>query len=312
MKKYLFVICIIAIGLQSCEKGGKMPPIDELIDLDGSLINDSSLTNPENFLLSAAILNPSPADLDKPVVIAVHGFGASTFEWKEFRDFAAQSGEFLTSIVLLGAHGRDYADFKLGSWEDWQQPIIEEYNALREKGYKNISFAGSSTGCPLILKAINDDMINPDVLKKIFFIDPIVVPSSKILSIVGVVGPVISYNSYVMESGENGYWYKYTPYQALKQLNKITKSMRRDLEDGIELPAGIQMTVFKSKKDGSADPVSAVLMKEGVSLSDGSEIEVKMVDSELHVFTRLAGRSGVTSSDILLQQQTFTDIKNGL
>ena len=289
-----------------------MPPIDETIDLDGALINDSSLSHPENYLLSAAILNPTAQDLSKPVIIAVHGFSASTFEWVEFRDFAQQTGDFYTSIVLLGSHGRDYEDFKSGTWEDWQKPIIDEYNALRSKGYTNISFVGSSTGCPLILEAIKEEKINADVLKNIFLIDPIVVPSNKTLSVVGVVGPLLSYTASEMETGENGYWYKYRPYQALKELNILTKLVRKDLEKGFELPANVKMTVYKSKKDGSADPISAVLIKEGIDLYGGNEITVKMLDSELHVFTRLAGRVDVTASDLLLQQNTFNEIKTAL
>jgi len=43
-------------------------------------------------------------------------------------------------INNLGGHGRTYADFKNSSWEDWQEPIMTEYNALLAKGYTNINF----------------------------------------------------------------------------------------------------------------------------------------------------------------------------
>ena len=289
-----------------------MPPIEENVDLDGSLINDSSLTHPENFLLSAAISNPSQADLLKPVVICAHGFSATTFEWIEFRDFARLDGGFYTSLVLLGGHGRDYTDFRASTWEEWQEPILKEYNLLRSKGYSNISLAGSSTGCPLIIDAISEGKINTDVLKNVFLIDPIVTPSNKTLSLVSVVGPLLKYTEISMNPGENGFWYKYWPYQPLKQLNKFTKMTRKRLEKGISLPDNMDLVVFKSEKDGTADPLSAVLLKEGLQSGNSGKVEVQMIDSDLHVLTRLSGRLDVKSTDTENQLNVFNQMKQKL
>ena len=111
--KKAFLLLGLIFSLLACSKGGKMPPINNSIDLDGTQINDSSLTYPERFLLSAAIPYPTATDLSKPVIICVHGFSATTFEWIEFRDYSKNySSDYLTSIVLLGGHGRDYSDFK--------------------------------------------------------------------------------------------------------------------------------------------------------------------------------------------------------
>ena len=310
--KYIILLITFITFFYSCKKEDKMPPIDNAIDLDGTQINDSSLTYPERFLLSAAKPNPSNIDLNTPVIIAAHGFTASTFEWIELRDFAKSTGQFYTSIVLLGGHGRDYSDFKAASWQDWQQPIIDEYVRLRNLGYTNISFIGSSTGCPLVLNAVYDSKINPDVLKNIFLIDPIIVPSNKILSIVNTVGPALSYSTSEMEAGENGFWYKYRPYQALSQLNDLTQLVRKNLEDGIVLPSNVKMYVYKSKDDGSADPVSAPILYSGVKQSDGSKFSVQMVNSNLHVFSRLKGRPTVFTEDLQLQQTTFNEIKSKL
>jgi carboxylesterase len=289
-----------------------MPPINNAVDLDGISINDSSLVFPNHFLLSASNPSPSNADKNKPVVIAVHGFSASTFEWIEFRDFARIHNSFQTSVVLLGGHGRDYEDFRNAKWENWQQPIIDEYNKLRQLGYTNISLIGSSTGCPLIFEAIYSGKLTTDVLKHVFFIDPIVVPSNKLLSLVNVVGPVLSYSATEMAQGENGYWYKYRPYQALKELNELTQLVRKKLEKGITFPADVMLKVFKTEKDDAADPISAVLLQKGIKLSNGNNIGLQMIPSNLHVFTRLKGRSVVTSTDIQNQLATFNEIKNSL
>lgn len=306
--KIFTILAITSIGLSSCSKDDTPPPINNSVDLDGTLINDSSLTFPEKFLQSAANVNPSTWDLEKPVVISVHGFSATTFEWTEFREFSKSKNSCFNSQVLLGAHGRDYADFKNGTWQQWQQPIIDEYNKLRTLGYKKIYFACSSTGCPLILDIIYNNKINPDVLKHIFLVDPVVVPSNKTMTLISAVGPALNYVETTMEKGEDGFWYKYRPYEAIEQLNMLTQEIRKDLESGITLPSNVGLTVYKSKKDGTADPMSAVLIKKGLKLSNGSDIEVQMIDSDIHVVTRLKGRNVISDKDIENQKIVFNHI----
>ena len=301
----LFIYLSLSICLfTACKKSEKLPPIDNAIDLDGTSINDSSITYPEKFLLSVA--NPSVLDKSKPVFIAVHGFTATTFEWLEFKKFVENNGNALISVVLLGGHGRDYSDFKKATWEDWQAPIIKEYNDLRNLGFTNISLIGSSTGCPLLLEAISANKLNTDVLKNVIFIDPIIVPSTKTLALISAVGPALGYSASTMEQGENGFWYKYRPYQALEQLNTITQLMRKKLEDGITLPDNVSLTVYKAKKDGAADPISAALLYNGIKNKE--KLKVTIINSELHVFTRLKGRNVITPEDIELQNKVFNEI----
>jgi carboxylesterase len=312
MKKtsiYLFLLFLLQL---SCKKEDNSPPINDAVDLDGMQVNDSSLANPERFLVSAAYSLNNSFDKEKPVIITAHGFTASTFEWLEFAQFAASDNDFYVSRVLLGGHGRNFEAFKNSRWEDWQQPIINEYNLLRNLGFKNISLAGASTGCPLILNAIKDNKINTDVLSHVFFIDPIVIPSNKDLSLIGALGSTIGYVATTMEVGEDGFWYKYRPYQALQQLNDFTIKTRKDLEQGIVLPDDVTMTVYKSREDGSADPLSAVLLKKGVKRNNGEEIKVKILDSNVHVLTRLTGRNIITANDRKIQQEIFNEIKQAL
>jgi carboxylesterase len=263
-------------------------------------------------LQSAANVNPSQWDLETPVVITVHGFSATTFEWNEFCEFAKSKQNIFTSQVLLGSHGRDYADFKSGTWQQWQQPIIDEYNKLRTLGYKKISFACSSTGCPLVIDILKNNKINTDVLKHIFLIDPIVVPSNKTMTMISVVGPILNYVETAKEKGEDGHWYKFLPYQAIGQLNNVSQIIRKYLESGIKLPNNVGMTVYKSKKDNSADPISAVLIKKGLKLNNGSDVEVQMIDSDIHVVTRLRGRNVIADKDFENRNFVFNHIYNKL
>lgn len=285
------------------------PEIDDTIMLDGDQIFDLSLTNPENYLVSEYISNPSEIQKNTPVIIAAHGYSATTFEWDEFREFADSKGTFYVSQVLLGGHGRSYEDFKAAGWVDWQSSIIDEYKKLSNKGFKKIFLVGSSTGAPLIVQMLNSGIFDDYILPKgIFLIDPIVVSSNKTLTMVGLLGPVLGYTTSVLDEGETGKWYVYRPQESLKQLMKLIDITRKDLQEGILYPDEMKIKVYKSSIDRTADPVSAVMLHKGLKSQSGNEIEVEMIDSELHVFTRLRGRNNISASDIALQQAAFNDM----
>ncbi|HET9571659.1 MAG TPA: hypothetical protein VFP20_09665 [Bacteroidales bacterium] len=301
-KSYFIGLLILLSGCSNS------PEINNDTMLDGDQIFDPSLYHPEQFLVSAAINNPSPDQLNTPVIIAAHGYSATTFEWDEFRAYADAKGDVLVSQVLLGGHGRTYADFKKSTWEDWQEPILTEYNTLRAMGYTNISFAGSSTGCPLVLNLLKKGLIGTNGFKHIFLIDPIVVPSDKLLTLVRLLGPMLGYMETSNTATEEPHWYHFRPQETLQQLLLLIDQVRKDLQVGYKLPVGTQLKIYKSIKDNSADPVSAVLIYKGLKNNDSSNIEVEMIDSELHVMTRLNGRTLVTQHDLDNQQHIFDDM----
>lgn len=309
MKTLKMAALLVFVLLASCAKS---PDINNETMLDGDQIFDMSLINPEDFLISARYPNPSEVLKNTPVVIAAHGFSASTFEWQEFSEFAETKGTFLVSQVLLGGHGRSHEEFKNATWKDWQSSIIDEYNKLSQLGYKNIYLIGSSTGCPLIINMIKTNALTRAKPKGIYLIDPIVISSNKTLTLVNALGPVLGYTTTNLDAGEEGHWYVYRPYQALIQLMELIDLVRKDLQHGITLPEGTKMKTYKSIVDDAADPVSAVLIYQGMKRSDGSKTAVEMVDSKLHVFTRLRGRESVTQADKDLQQRVFGEIAGEL
>jgi carboxylesterase len=307
-KTILFrLLFLLAFGVSSCSK---TPDINNETMLDGDQIFDPSLYEPAKYLVSVGIENPSTAQLNTPVVIAVHGYTATTFEWDEFRSFCDKKGDILVSQVLLGGHGRTYEEFKKSSWKDWQTPILEEYNALRAKGYTNINFAGSSTACPLVMDLIKKGEIGANGLRYIFMVDPIVIPSDKLLTIIGLVGPMLGYLETTNTSTEEGHWYHFRPQETLKQLLDLTDKTRKDLQKGYNLPTGCQVKVYKSIKDPTADAVSAVLIFKGLKNNNGSNIDVEMFESNLHVMTRLTGRDNITQHDRDNQANVFDDMHN--
>jgi carboxylesterase len=305
--KRLLLLLLLSASLSGCNSEPEIT--DDL--LDGKVLMDASLSNRAQYLVSYANPNPTAAEKARPVAIAVHGFSASTFEWDEFRQWSGNRTDFAISQVLMGGHGQDYETFKAASWQDWQRPVMEEYARLEQAGYTNISLLGSSTGCAVLLDMLASgyfrDRLQP---RHVLLVDPIVIPSNKTLSLVGIVGPLIGYTEVENNNDEKKYWYTYRPYQTLKELRSLTNKVRKDLQRGITLPGTATMKVYKSERDDAADPVSAVLIHKGVRTGAGQPVEVTMVPSELHVFTRLSLRPNPSAKDLENQRLAFTDIAN--
>lgn len=304
MKKLITVSLLVIV----CFACAQEPEITADM-LDGNTIFDPSLYEPESRLLSYAIPEPTPEQAAKPVIIACHGYTATTFEWDELRSWMGEREDVYISQVLLGGHGRTYADFKDSGWKDWQTAITEEYSRLERAGYQNISLLGASTSGALFLELLASDYFRGKTTPQHFFlIDPIVIPSNKSLSLIGLFGPMLGYVETIQSAEENKVYYRFRPQETLQELQRLITIVRKDLEQGIVLPENSSLKIYKSKKDPSADPVSAALIYKGLTTFDGQPIEVEMVDSDLHVYTRLALRDDYSSRDLQNQQDTFNDI----
>lgn len=304
MKTYI-KFSLLALVCFACQQE---PDITEEM-LDGDILFDPSLYEPEKYLLSYAKPEPTPEEALKPVIIACHGYTATTFEWSEFREWIGDRDDVYVSQVLLAGHGRSYEDFKESSWQDWQSAITEEYRRLEAAGYKNIHLLGSSTSCALFLELLDSDYFQGRIVpQNILMVDPIVIPSNKLLPLIGVVGPMLGYMESEQTAEEDKVYYRFRPQETLQQLQELITLVRKELERGIVLPADCQVKVYKSTKDPTADPVSAVLIYKGLKTSGGENIEVELIASDLHVFTRLELLNDYNFQDLENQQKTFQDI----
>lgn len=278
-------------------------------NLDGKVYRDTSFTD------STILLSGHPQldtfDREKPVIICVHGYTASTFEWIEFKDYTHDDNRVYTSLVLMGGHGLSIDEFDGSTWEDWQRPLMEEYDALVDAGFTHLSIAGSSTGGAVLLEylgsgAFADKEVQPEEL---YFIDAIVIPASKLLHIVPIVGPILGNSPNNLQNDiQKRHWYLNRPASTLSELNEIIERVRKQLEDGVTLPQGSRAICYKSEYDETVDPVSSLLMYKGIRNYGGGHIDVEIVESKLHVFTQLAARVSVTEKDIALQQRVFEDM----
>jgi len=311
MKKNIinFVLLVISALVVSCN------PTPDISDnmLDSGQVSYAIPDSLQKHLVSEYLSSPTSIQKNTPVIIAAHGYTATTFEWDELRHYADSAKTFYVSQVLLGGHGRSYADFKKATWEDWQSSVKEEYRKLDSLGFTKIYLAGSSTGAPLIINLLKSNFFagynaRP---KGIFLVDPIIVSSNKTLTMVGLLGPVLGYTTVELPTGEQGKWYVYRPQETLKELMKLIDLTRRDLEKGINLPDNLYVKVYKSKIDDVADPVSALLIYKGLKYDWTlyKSIDVEMVDSKLHVFTRLDGRDVVAAHDRMLQYKAFKEME---
>jgi carboxylesterase len=284
--------------------------------LDGVNVDDPcSEPSNKDCLVSRRFETPESALKAKPVIIAVHGFTASTYEWEEFRRYAEDTahafGSVNVSLVLLGGHGLDIDEFRASSSAEWGKTIVEEYDSLRARGYTDINFACASTGCTLLMDYIERGYFQQRPPRWVFMVDPIVVPSAKLLSLANIVGPILGNSPNPGSETENAHWYTNRPQETLRELYALINEVKNDLEDGFKLPKGTRAKLYKSKKDGSADPVGALLIYKGMRKSDGGHIDVEMADSRLHVMTRLQGREPEpTHSDTLMQTKIFSEMVN--
>jgi carboxylesterase len=277
--------------------------------LDGPEVFDPSLNSPGYRLSTRPGM--TPADLDRPVIIAVHGFTASTFEWQEFREHAENGSDVLVSLVLLGGHGRTGEEFAASTWKEWGAPMVAEYEALVAQGYTRISVATASTAGALVLEQIAAGEYRGAVRPRHFFlVDPIVVPTDKKLTLIPLLRHLISGVQVDGTEEERAHWYSNRPAAALAELYDLITRVRGRLAGGIRLPEGAQATVYKTSRDPTADPVSALLIYRGLRTSVGERVEVQMFDSPLHVFTRLAARpaGAVAPGDVQRQLQVFEEM----
>jgi carboxylesterase len=304
MKK-IFLALILLPLLAGCKKTPEIPDAD----LGSGKLADPSLTNPAAYRISVSQPNPTVSQAKIPVIIACHGYSATTFEWDEFRKWSYGRSDYYVDQILLAGHGTTYAAFAGSTWRDWQSSVMDEYNLLVKEGYQHINFACSSTSCTLLLDMINCGFFNSaSTTVHIFLIDPIIIPSDKFLSVVGVVGPMLGYVTSDGTPGEEAYYYHYRPQETLQQLNNVLSEVRSELEHGITLPENVYLKVYKSIKDPTADPVSAVLIYKGIKTHSGNDIDVDLINSNLHVFTRLSLVQNVNETDKKNQTDTFKDI----
>lgn len=270
--------------------------------LDSGETPDRCLIDGHNCLLSQS--NLEGVDRSTPIILMAHGFTATSYGWNDFARYieANSKGSIRYSQVTLGGHGRSIEEFKKTDWHNWGKPIIDEYNALVEKGFSNISLVGSSTACALILEQLSSGSYSREKItpKNVFLIDPIVEPLNSINSIIVAVGAFAGQSlgpTRASSPEELSNWYGDYPFTSLQSLDDLTKNVKNRLDQGFELPPRTKLTVWASQGDPIVNPAGYTIIQRGIKPGDGGDVEYHPVESRLHVFTRLSGRPEATQED---------------
>lgn len=287
--------------------------------LDSGSTPDPVLIEPKNSVLSYTDL--SEVDRSVPIVILAHGFSASSYEWSDFARYMDQhsKGAVLYSNMVLGGHGRSLGAFKRSNWQEWGKPILNEYRALRAQGFTNISLAGSSTACALLLEQLSSGSYNGDIApKNIFMIDPIVDPvvdpkdwKTRLKMRVAAVARASYPPTQAFSPEEFSRWHGYRPFSALLSLDDLTQRVTRALGVGIQLPKGTHLSVWASQGDPTVNPNGYKLIQNGIRPGVGGSVSVYPINSKFHVFTRLSGRPEAAEDQVgaLTREQLVDYVK---
>ncbi len=241
---------------------------------------DAHVANPD-YLISQ--------DLNRPIIIACHGFSASTAEWREFKKYAEVHSDAYVQLVLLGGHGRSLKVFKKTTWEDWRTPIEDAIRYYSNKGFKNIHLIGSSAAAPLLLSLSTSEVMRSHSIKSIIFVDPFIIARPKFYSYID--SPL----SWIIRDvpvywGKPKDWrkdfYGHYPIAALKQLKLLTDKTELKLANPLALPEWVSIAVFQSSGDPVSDPQGATLLTQQLTPFP----DLYVVESNLHVFTRSVGQ----------------------
>lgn len=298
LKKKRFWIFVIPFLLVVFVKSFLWTPY-RILDswMDSPLTKDESLHDP-NYLVSTRFSEFSPALLNTPVIVAVHGYSATTFETDELRAYMEKKG-VLVSQVLMGGHGRDLDSFIASSWHDWGGPILHEVEQLKALGFKHISILAISASGAITVDYLDNGLLDGKV-EHIFLVDPFIESRNKALYYSSFLG--LFMHNFPAWVGRNhikvANWYNNNPAPTLTQLSQLVKQVRHDIKDGITIPNGMSVTVFQSDNDPVADPEGSYAL---VSSMSGNKNLLK-IPSPHHVSIQ----GGARDKD----EWSHTDIEN--
>jgi len=270
--RFNLVVAALALALAGCAGLPTATP--------GEL--DDGLRPHKPRLMSVELGTPTEAQKAAPIVVAVHGFGATEFETQLAADVLRAAGT-PCSQVLLGGHGTSLADFATTTWEDWQRPFVAEYQALVAKGFKDVRILATSTGVTLTLDGLARGLIAP-VPQRIAFVAPLidVAPENRLVGYAPLLRLIGTTGRFSEQSGTaKGNWYAFKPAKQYEQLIDAIEVVKARLRaQGLTLPDATRVQIYQSKGDTTVDPKGAEALKRGLK---GGDVRLEYVDSTIHV-----------------------------
>jgi carboxylesterase len=267
-----------AAALSGCENDLIFRDADLLLD-DASVRDVPRLASDE---VAARAETAVPA---MPVAILVHGFGATTFELEPVARELRAAGA-LASQVLLRGHGTTAREMAALSYEEWAEPIRDEYARLHALGFEEVALVGSSTGAALVLDLLARGELTPTP-RRIVLVSPLIEFADwrmrflPLFERLGVAG-----SRAVLEGESRGHWYPTRPATSLRELRRLTARNHAALATGLELPADCRILVLHATGDPTVAGRGIDLLARGIR---GAQVEIVRVDSGIHVPVKPVG-----------------------
>jgi carboxylesterase len=259
--------------------------------------------------VSRRLPSPTPEQLATPVIVAAHGFSASSYEWVEFRDYVEGGGDgergALVSLAVLAGHGRNTEAWSSTTWAQWSAPTLEEYRALRALGYERVYLALASTSGALfvsdLLAGAFDDVAPPD---GVYLVAPLVLLGEKAIYGIDLFGWAAGSFENEVNDEERRLFYMNVPAHLLAELRDAAVGAETALNEGVTLPEQTRVRIVGGERDTVVDPAGFDLVAGGLE----GDVELELLDTETHVHTRAVARADFDDADLALQRETFEDI----
>ncbi len=216
---------------------------------------------------------------NKKAVLLLHGFTATPWETKELASFLAGNG-FSVYAPLLKGHGVNPAVLKNVSLEDWYGSAVYGYELLSNLA-DEIYVVGASMGGLLGVLVAGSHPVEGLVT-----INTPVLVKDKRIYFASLLQYFIDYSSNPGVAGnEELYYYKERPVSAVAQLNQLINTAKRYIYN-VNFP----ILVVQSKYDPLVDPISAVIILQGVKSQNK---QVLMLEDSAHTLPRLKNKKKV-------------------
>jgi len=186
-------------------------------------------------------------------VLLTHGFTATSVEVRQMAKYLSEKG-FTVAGPLLPGHGKTIKDMNQVVWQDWVAAVDELYDELSAK-CKKIFVIGESMGALLSMVMV---MRHSNIAGAMLFAPAMKVPK---LAISEYIWP---FKEYIFKKNvdESMEWqgFNVVPLHAASQLVKLQRYVKKTMHQ-IKVPT----LVFQGQLDQSIDPISSVLVLEGIS-----------------------------------------------
>lgn len=186
-------------------------------------------------------------------ILLTHGFTATSVEVRQMAKFLSVKG-YTVAGPLLPGHGKTIQEMNRVHWSDWVTAVDELYGKLASQ-CSNVFVIGESMGALLSLIMC---FRHPEIKGAMLFAPALKVPK---LAISEFIWP---FKEYIFKKNvdETMEWqgFNVVPLHAASELVKLQRYVKINL-----FKDALPTLVFQGQLDQSIDPISSVLVLEGIS-----------------------------------------------